>query len=107
MRKEEKMAHVLELSDGSLITPIGLFDALDVVEEYMGTEMRQYLEEWFDEGQEELTEDERFEELREHYRTVLMNISDEVDRMLTRKQKMRDGLQKIKNMIRREEHEED
>ena len=62
---------VIELKDGSLITPMGVFDVLDVVEEYLGTDLRQYLEDWFENDREELTEDERFDELREHYVSVL------------------------------------
>ena len=34
----------LELLDGSLISPTSLFDALDTVEEYCGTDLRQYME---------------------------------------------------------------
>ena len=34
----------LELIDGSLISPTSLFDALDTVEEYCGTDLRQYME---------------------------------------------------------------
>ena len=42
------MAQVLELLDGNLITPRGLCDVLDVVEEYTGTEIRQYIEDYLD-----------------------------------------------------------
>ena len=44
------MADVLELKDGSLITPVNVFDVLDVVEEHMGTDIRQYLEAYFADG---------------------------------------------------------
>ena len=42
------MAYVLELTDGSLLIPMSLFDVLDVVEESVGTDVRQYLEEWLE-----------------------------------------------------------
>ena len=39
----------LELKDGSIIVPRSIFDVFDVVEEYMGTDIREYLETWFEE----------------------------------------------------------
>ena len=65
--------HVLQLSDGELLTPFGLMDVLDVVEEQMGTDIRQYIEDSFEEGIEEV-EDEIEERVNEHSRLVLENL---------------------------------
>ena len=39
------MPHVLRLKDGKLITPFDLEDVLEIVKEYAGDEVRQYLAE--------------------------------------------------------------
>ena len=91
------MAYVLELTDGSLLIPMSLFDVLDVVEESVGTDVRQYLEEWLETEQVELTEDERFEELKDHYETVLSVIADELNR-----EDKQEALKRVKTIIRRE-----
>ena len=72
------MADVLELKDGNCITPLGLFDLMDYIEEYMGVEVRQYIEEAIMEGDEsrDWTEEERYETLKEHYTQVLLNVDD-------------------------------
>ena len=38
------MPHVLEIKGGELLTPFNVFDVRDAVEDYMGTDIRQYLE---------------------------------------------------------------
>ena len=45
------MPHVLEIKGGELLTPFNVFDVMDAVEDYMGTDIRQYLEEYL-EGEE-------------------------------------------------------
>ena len=39
------MPHVLEIKGGELLTPFNVFDVMDAVEEYMGPDIRQDLEE--------------------------------------------------------------
>ena len=94
------MAYVLELTDGSLLIPMSLFDVLDVVEESVGTDVRQYLEEWLETEQFELSEDERFENLKDHYETVLSVIADELNR-----EDKQEALKRVKTIIRREINE--
>lgn len=106
------MALVLELLDGNLITPRSLSDVLDVVEEYTGTEIRQYLEEYLIEGPIEETDDERFDSLKDHYRQVLSNIKDEckeMERLLTlgKRKDLWPQLEKITNMVNREIKEDE
>ena len=95
------MADVIELRDGNLITPFHIYDALDAVEEYCGTELRQYLEVYFlDDEEEEI-------DLDDHYITVLGSIGDvasEAERYLSKRkyQVARECLQRIKAMTQRE-----
>jgi len=65
----------LELKNGDLITPRSLYDVMEIIEEYMGCEVRQFLEAYM-EGTEQ---PEGMEEGGEHYRDVLMNLQDKVD----------------------------
>ena len=94
------MAYVLELTDGSLLIPMSLFDVMDVVEESVGTDVRQYLEGWLEMEQIELTEDERFENLKDHYETVLSVIADELNQ-----EDQQEALNRVKTIIRREINE--
>ena len=96
------MAQVIELRDGGLVTPLTVFDALDVVEEYLGTDMRQYLEEYFP---EEYSPPDH-EEVREHYALVLQTIDDAVQGILGARRITRPFLEeriaRIHDIIRRE-----
>ena len=101
------MAQVLELLDGNLITPRGLCDVLDVVEEYTGTEIRQYIEDYLMEDPVEETEDERFDALRDHYRQILFNVKDEcneLERLLIhgKRKEWWPQFERIVNMVNRE-----
>ena len=94
------MAQVLELKDGSLITPFGLFDMLDAVQEYMGTDARDYLESWFEEEPREPLGDEA---LRDHYITVLEIIDTQLSGLENRKKKEREDTQaRVQMLLRRE-----
>lgn len=96
---------VIELKDGSLITPMSVFDVLDVVEEYLGTDLRQYLEDWFENDREELTEDERFDELKEHYVSVLETAEYELGQLPRQKKKEQaQTLERVQELIRRAIH---
>lgn len=105
--EEEKMAQTLELKDGDLITPRSLFDVMEVVEEYMGCDVRQYLEGFLD-GTEQPEMLEETEE-KEHYRDVLVNLLDKVDDVDMEMQRTRIDraaimmhLNAMRRMIRRE-----
>ena len=96
------MAEVLELKDGSLVTPVNVFDVLDVVEEYLGMDARQYLEECFSsEGVTMLDKDDSLLILREHYTQVLENIEDVVGELEKKMQEKRMRREAINSCIRR------
>ena len=102
------MPHVLEIKGGELLTPLKVFDVLEAVEDYMGTDIRQYLEEYLEDAQSdaaELTDDE----ITDHYKQILMNIKDETEETLKLTEKPRmdrraiqDALNLIVKMIGRE-----
>lgn len=68
------MPHVLEIKGGELLTPLNVLDVMEAVEDYMGMDIRQYLEEYLLEA-----ESEAGEEIYDHYKQVLMNIKDETE----------------------------
>lgn len=68
------MPHVLEIKGGERLTPLNVLDVMEAVEDYMGTDIRQYLEEYLLEA-----ESEAGEEIYDHYKQVLMNIKDETE----------------------------
>lgn len=102
------MPHVLEIKGGELLTPLNVFDVLEAVEDYMGTDIRQYLEEYLENAEDdasEITDDE----IADHYKQVLMNIKDETEEALKQTEKarmdrkaIREALTLIVKMIRRE-----
>ena len=105
---------VLELSDGKTIVPLSVFDVLDTVEDYLGVEVRQYLEEYFadEDPWADLSEDEKFIRLREHYEDLLDCISTvamESDRLMhknpIKRKQITENLQNIIGMIEKERNE--
>lgn len=68
----------LELKNGDLITPRSLYDVMEIIEEYMGCEVRQYLEAYM-EGEEQPEPVDGEDGIKEHYRDVLTNLLDKVD----------------------------
>lgn len=87
----------LELKDGSIIVPRDLFDVLDVVEECMGTDIREYLENWYECGPAEEPD------APGHYGEVLETIEYELGKMPTQKKKEQEQtLERVQNLIRRE-----
>lgn len=101
------MAQTLEIKGGDLITPRSLFDVMEVIEEYMGCEVRQYLEGFLD-GTEQ-PENIEDESENERYRDTLMNLQDKVDDVDMEMQRTRIDrktiqmhLSAMRRMIRRE-----
>ena len=101
----------LELLDGSLITPFGVFDVLDMVEEYMGPEVRQYLEDCFREENpwENLPDDEKVESLLDHYDSILSEIESatretesQMHKSHVSRKQVLDSLTRIQNIIDKE-----
>ena len=81
------MPHVLKMKDGKLLTPFGIRDLLEAVEDYAGEELRREIEEYIDTNVQDIDDYEKeydrmerdSERLADHQRSVLCNIRDEVD----------------------------
>ena len=80
------MPHVLKMKDGKLLTPFGIRDLLDAVEDYAGEELRREIESYIDTNVEDIGDYEKEydrmeqdnERLADHQRSVLCNIRDEM-----------------------------
>ena len=85
------MPHVLKMKDGKLLTPFGIRDLLDAVQDYAGEELRREIESYIDTNVEDIGDYEKEydrmeqdnERLADHQRSVLCNIRDEVDALDT------------------------
>ena len=111
------MPHSIELIDGSILTPFGIRDLLDAVEDYAGEELRRKIEEYIDTNIEDIDDYEKEydrmeqdnERLADHQRSVLCNIRDEVDALDTllqdtrlNRKRMQGAVKIIQQMIDRE-----
>lgn len=111
------MPHVIELKDGKLLTPFGIRDMLDAVQDYAGEGLRQEIESYIDTNVEDIDDYEKEydrmeqdnERLADHQRSVLCNIRDEVDALDTllqdtrlNRQRMQGAVRIIQQMINRE-----
>lgn len=79
----------LELLDGSLISPTSLFDALDTVEEYCGTDLRQYMENFLAGEDVPVEKDEHLLEVLES----IEKIAEEIRRATEQKRLSRKHIQ--------------
>ena len=102
---------LLQLNDGNMIAPLSVFDVLDTVEEYLGTEVRQYLEDYFSDENpwSDLPESEKLDALLEHYQSVLGGIEDavlETDILMhknpIKRKRIIENLENIQKMIEKE-----
>lgn len=111
------MPHSIELIDGSILTPFGIRDLLDAVEDYAGEELRREIEEHIDTNVQDIDDYEKEydrmeqdnERLADHQRSVLCNIRDEVDALDTllqdtrlNRKRMQGAVKIIQQMIDRE-----
>ena len=111
------MPHIIELKDGKLLTPFGIRDLLDVVQDYAGEELRREIESYIDINVEDIADYEKEhdrmeqdnERLADHQRSVLCNIRDEVDALDTllqdtrlNRRRMQGAVRIIQQMINRE-----
>lgn len=79
------MAHVMRLKDGTLHTALGILDLMDLVDTYMGDEVKTAIEEEFNEAElAHFDDDEYIKELeqenkglREHYKEVMEELREE------------------------------
>ena len=95
------MAQTLELPDGSYITPLSVFDALDVVEEYAGTDVRQYVESYFVDGEEAVDMDERLVEVLEGIETIVADLERANTQKQSRRKDIQYHLDRLRATIRR------
>lgn len=111
------MPHVLKMKDGKLLTPFGIRDLLDAVQDYAGEELRLEIESYIDTNVEDIDDYEKEydrmeqenERLADHYRAVLCNIQYEVDALDTllhdtrlNRSRMQGAVKIIQQMINRE-----
>lgn len=77
------MPHVLKMKDGKLLTPFGIRDLLDAVQDYAGEELRREIESYIDTNVEDIDDYEKEydrmeqdnERLADHQRSVSSAIS--------------------------------
>ena len=111
------MSHVLKMKDGKLLTPFGIRDLLDAVQDYAGEELRREIEEYIETNVQDIDNYEKEydrmerdgERLADHQRSVLCNIRDEVDALDTllqdtrlSRRRMQGAVKIIRQMINRE-----
>ncbi len=97
---------------GELITPMGVMEALDIVEEELGTDLRQYLESYLMEDgvPESWTESDLLADQKEHFLAVLDSIDVKAatleqqlsENRISRK-KILEEIEAIRTIIEREE----
>ena len=111
------MPHVLKMKDGKLLTPFGIRDLLDAVEDYAGEELRREIEEYIDTNVEDIDDyekeydrmDRELNMARDHQRQVLCNIVEEVEALdillhddRLNRRRMQGAVRIIQQMINRE-----
>ena len=107
------MPHVLKMKDGKLLTPFGIRDLLDAVQDYAGEELRRDIETNVQDIDDYEKEYDRMEQenerLADHQRSVLCDIRDEVDALDTllqdtrlNRRRMQGAVRIIQQMINRE-----
>ena len=111
------MPHAIELKDGKILTPFGIRDLLDAVQDCAGEELRREIESYIDTNVEDIDDYEKEfdrmeqdnERLADHQRSVLCNIREEVDALETllhdtrlNRARMQGTVRIIQQMINRE-----
>lgn len=102
------MPHVLKMKDGKLLTPFGIRDLLDAVQDYAGEEFRREIESYIDTNVEDIGDYEKEydrmeqdnERLADHQRSVLCDIRDEVDALDTLLQDTRLNRRRMQGAVR-------
>ena len=111
------MPHLIQLKDGSLLTPFDIRDLLDAVEQCAGGELREALEDYISENVGDIDDyekeydrmDRELDMARDHQRQVLCNIMEEVDALdillnddRLNRRRMQGAVKIIRQMINRE-----
>lgn len=102
------MPHVLKMKDGKLLTPFGIRELLDVVQDYAGEELSREIEEYIETNVQDIDDYEKEydrmeqenERLADHQRSVLCDIRDEVDALDTLLQDARLNRRRIQGAVR-------
>ena len=72
------MADVIQLSDGCVHTVFDERDALELIDQYMGMEMRRWIEDWMSEGDDDAAYiddlEKEAEGLRAHHKEVMQEL---------------------------------
>lgn len=111
------MAHVITMPDGEYIVPFCFQDALEAVEQYAGTGLREFIEEYMQDNVDEAgaarleAEEARKDQEADadHYREVLLAVEDGLETltgMLNASRLDRAGIQKLVAALTRTIYEE-
>ena len=92
----------LELLDGSLISPTSLFDALDTVEEYCGTDLRQYMENFLAGEDVPVEKDEHLLEVLESIEKIAEEIRRDTEQKRLSRKHIQENLGCLIATLRRE-----
>ncbi len=97
------MAQAFELTSGELIVPRTIFDMMDIVEDRLGVEARQYIEAYLEDEDNTIFDDDGYD------RQLLDDIDDmasEIETLLSGnrlcRKKIFEKTERIRNMILRE-----
>lgn len=111
------MPHLIQLKDGSLLTPLDIRDLLDAVEQCAGRELREEIESYINLNVEDIDDyekeydrmDRELDMARDNQRQVLCNIMEEVDALdillhddRLNRRRMQGAVKIIRQMINRE-----
>jgi len=92
----------LELKDGGIIAPRDVFEVLDTVEEYTGTDVRQYLEDYLGcDTPEVQSMEEHTVELLEAIDYIAFSIGCKLDGKKLNKEELQFEVENIRKLIRR------
>ena len=100
--KKKNMYETIELKDGSILIPSCLSDALDEIEEQMGTDIRQYLELYLEgDAPPALTSDEKMDVILETIEAQLALLEAELEEAKATPKRVQGCIEKIRTLIRR------
>lgn len=102
------MPHVLKMKDGKLLTPFGIRDLLDAVQDYAGEELRREIEGYIETNVQDIDDYEKEydrmeqenERLADHQRSVLCDIREELDALDTLLQDTRLNRRRMQGVVR-------
>ena len=99
------MSYILVVKDEGAVIPSCFSDVMDLVEEKLGTDVREYIEAFVDDSEymnEEITPDEHFRDVLDYISGGLDVIDREVNAKRVAKQEIRDETESLRKTIERE-----